>query len=87
MGTAFVSPKVTKGTIFATATENLNGVYVPQGGDVADAFDLTYDESGMIGMTHSRADDRASIQTLIMAGVLFYPEDAAGIIKSTISAE
>lgn len=87
MGTGFISPKVTKGTVFATATENLNGVYVPQGGDVADAFDLTYDESGMIGMTHSRADDRASIQTLIMAGVLFYPEDAAGIIKSTISAE
>lgn len=86
LGNAFISPRVTQGSVFATAMENLNGVFVPQGGDVAGAFDLTYDESGMVGMTHSRADDRASIQTLVMAGVLFYPEDAAGIIKSTITA-
>lgn len=86
LGNAFITPRVTQGSIYATAQENLNGVYVPQGGDVADAFDLTYDESGMIGMTHSRADDRASIQTLIMAGVLFYTEDAAGVIKSEIKA-
>lgn len=86
MGNAFVSPRITQGNVYATITENLNGVYVPQGGDVAESFDLTYDESGMIGMTHSRADDRASIQTLIMAGVLFYPEDASGVIKSQINA-
>lgn len=87
MGTAFISPKVTKGTIFATATENLNGAYVPQGGDVAEAFDLTYDESGMVGMTHSRIDERASIQTTMVSGVVFYPEDASGVIKSQINAE
>lgn len=86
LGNAFITPRVAQGSIYATAQENLNGVYVPQGGDVADAFDLTYDESGMAGMTHSRADDRASIQTLIMAGVLFYTEDAAGVIKSDIKA-
>jgi hypothetical protein len=86
LGTAFISPRVTKGTVYATAQENLNGVYAPQGGDVANAFSLTYDESGMIGMTHSRADDRFSIQTLVTAGVLFYTEDAAGVIKSTINA-
>ena len=40
----------------------------------------------MVGMTHSRADDRASIQTLIMTGVVFYPEDATGIVKSAINA-
>lgn len=86
MGNAIITPRVAKGSVYATVTENLNGVYVPQGGDVADAFDLTYDDSGMVGMTHSRADDRASINTLIMSGVLFYTEDAAGIVKSTIAA-
>ena len=85
MGNAIITPRVTKGNVFATVSENLNAAYIPQGGDVADAFDLTYDESGMVGMTHSRADDRASINTLIMAGVLFYTEDAAGVIKSTIT--
>lgn len=84
LGNAFVTPRVTQGDVFATVSENLNGVYVPQGGDVADAFDLTYDETGIVGMTHSRVDDRASIQTLIMLGVLFYPEDASGVIKAHI---
>lgn len=86
MGNAFITPRVTKGNVFATVQENLNGAYIPQGGDVAETFDMTYDESGMVGMTHSRADDRASINTLIMSGVLFYAEDAAGVVKSTIAA-
>lgn len=85
LGNAFISPRITKGEVYATAQENLNGAYADQSGDVADSFSLTYDESGMIGMTHSRADDRASIQTLVMTGIVFYTEDAAGVIKSTIT--
>lgn len=84
LGNAFISPQITKGKVYATVQENLNGVYVPQGGDVADAFDMTYDETGIVGMTHSRVDDRASIQTLISMGVLFFPEDASGVIVSKI---
>ena len=64
--------------------ENLNGVYVPQGGDVANAFSMSFDETGLVGMTHSRVDERASVQTLLALGVLFYPEDASGVIKSKI---
>lgn len=86
LGTAFISASVTKGSVYATVSENLNGAYADQSGDVSDSFDLTMDESGMVGMTHSRADDRASIQTLIMTGVVFYPEDATGIVKSAINA-
>lgn len=87
LGTAFISAAVTEGNVYATVSENLNGAYADQSGDVSDSFDLTMDESGMVGMTHSRADDRASIQTLIMTGVVFYPEDATGIVKSAINAE
>jgi len=86
LGTAIITPKVAKGAVYCTAEENLNGAYVPQGGDVADAFGLHYDETGLVGVTHSRADDRASIQTLIMLGVVLYPEDASGIFKATIGA-
>lgn len=85
MGNAIITPRVTKGNVFATVSENLNGVYVPQGGDVADTFGMTYDESGLVGMKHSLADDRLSVQTLVMTGVLFYTEDAAGVVKSEIS--
>lgn len=86
LGNAFISPQIPKGDVYATVTENLNGVYVPQGGDVSDAFSMTFDETGLVGMTHSRVDERASIQTLISMGVLFYPEDASGVIKSHIGA-
>ena len=84
MGNAFITPGVTQGNVFATATQNLNGAYVPASGDVADTFGLTFDESGLVGMTHALAADRASIQTLIMSGVVFYPEDASGVFKSKI---
>lgn len=87
MGNAFITPQVTQGTVYATVTENLNGVYIPANGDLSDTFGLTFDESGLVGMTHTLAADRASIQTLILTGVLFYPEDASGIFKSAIAGE
>ena len=37
-------------------------------------------------MTHSLATDRASLETLIMSGVLFYAEDESGVFVSAISA-
>lgn len=85
MGNAFVSAMVEKGKVFATAGENLHCAYVPASGDVAGAFGLTYDESGLVGMTHTVAADRASIQTLALSGVIFYPEDESGVFKSAIN--
>lgn len=84
LGTAFITPQIDQGDIYVTATENLNAVYVPQGGDSAAAFSLTFDETGIIGMTHSRVDERGSIQSLLVSGIVFYPEDASGVIKSHI---
>lgn len=84
LGSAFLTGKIPQGDVYCTATENLNGVYVPQGGDVADAFDLTFDETGIVGMTHSRLDERGAIQSLLVSGIIFYPEDASGVIKAHI---
>lgn len=86
MGSAVITAKIPQGYVYATAAENLNGAYVPQTGDVSDAFELTYDETGLVGMTHGRELGRASIQTLILTGVVFYPEDQGGIFKAQISA-
>lgn len=53
LGKAFVHPDLTKGTVIGTVVENLNGAYVPaNGGDLAEAFALTSDDSGFVGMTH-----------------------------------
>jgi hypothetical protein len=85
LGNMFVTSQVPAGTIYATATENLNCAYVAQGGDVANALGLTYDESGVVGMKHSLIDSRASVMTLVVTGVLFYAESAEGIVTSAIT--
>lgn len=86
LGTTFVTPSLEKGKVIATAKENLNGVYVPANtGDVATAFNLTADSTGFVGMVHSVGTDTASVNTLAMAGVVFYPEFIDGVIVGTIT--
>lgn len=85
LGTVIVSPKVTANKVFATAIENINGVYVPANGDVAESFDLTFDESNLVGITHGKDLSTAGIETLIVMGILFYLEDESGIFVSNIT--
>lgn len=85
LGMVILDPSVTVKTVEATMKENLNGVYVPAGGDVGAAFGLTADSTGMVGMKHYLADDKACVDTLIMSGVLFYAEDASGIYKASLA--
>lgn len=86
IGNAIISPQLTAGTVIATASENLNGVYVPtSGGDVAATFGLTSDESGMVGMTHQVDGDKATLNTLLFSGVKFFPEVLDKVVKVSIT--
>ena len=86
LGTVIVSPRVTKGKVISTAKENLHGAYIPaNSGDVAQAFGLTSDSTGLIGMNHSADNTNATINTLAMSGVVFYPERLDGVIVGTIT--
>ena len=87
LGTAIVSPQVAAKAPIATAQENLNGAYAPVSGDVGQTFGLTTDATGMIGMTHQMKSDNATIDTLILSNVIFYPEYADGVFKGTIQGE
>ena len=85
IGGAFVHPGLKAGQVAGTVRENLNGAYVPAtGGDLADSFDLTSDESGLVGMTHQIKTDNASINTLLFCSVLFFPELLDGVIIGKI---
>lgn len=87
LGTVIVSPRVTKGKTISTAKENLHGAFIPaNSGDVAKSFGLTSDKTGLIGMKHSADDTNATINTLAMSGVMFYPELLDGVIVGTIGA-
>lgn len=86
LGTTFTSSKVTKGTVFGTAAQNLNIAYVPAtGGDLSSTFNLTGDATGMIGMTHAIKTDNATIDTLVMGGWKIFPEISDAIFKGTIT--
>lgn len=85
LGTAVISPKVTAKKSIATAKENLRGAYVPMSGDVAQTFSLTADETGLIGMVHAMVTENATVDTLMMSCVKFFPEFADGVFIGTIA--
>ena len=87
LGTAILSSKVTQGTFIATAKENIVMYYLTVNGDIADAFSLTSDELGYIGIKSGyQNEERAQIESLVMSGIQFFVEYAAGVIKGTITA-
>lgn len=84
LGTVILDAAVAAGNVYATAKENVRGAFVPAGGDVATAFGLTYDETGLVGMTHYITGENASLETLVLEGVALYTEDASGVFKAAI---
>ena len=85
LGTVVIVPSFEAGIVIATAKENLHGAYIPaNSGDVARTFGLTSDTTGLIGMTHQPITSNATIDTLVMSGVIFYPERVDGIVKVAI---
>ena len=81
-----ISPRVTKGKTISPAKENLHGAFIPaNSGDVARTFGLTSDSTGLIGMTHQPITGNATVDTLIMSGVVFYPEMLDKVIVGTIN--
>ena len=78
---------VTAGTFVATAKQNLVMYYLTMNGDIAAAFDLTADELGYIGIKSGyQNEERAQLESLVMDGIQFFVEYAAGVVKGTISA-
>lgn len=84
LGTAIISPQVTAKNPIATAKENMRGAYVPMSGDVAQTFALMADSTGLVGMTHSINSTNASVDTLLMSCVKFFPEFQDGVFIGTI---
>ena len=84
LGTAIISPQVTAKNPIAAAKENMRGAYVPMSGDVAQTFSLMADSTGLVGMTHSINSRNASVDTLLMSCVKFFPEFEDGVFIGTI---
>ena len=86
LGTVIMSSRITQGTFLATAKENIIMYYLTMNGDVAQAFNLTADELGYIGINSGyQNNERAQIESLVMCGIQFLVEYAAGVVKGTIT--
>lgn len=74
LGTVIFAPNITANSVISTAKENLRGAYVPANGAVGQEFDLTADESGLVGITHSRNLERGAIESMLATGVKFFAD-------------
>lgn len=87
LGTAILSGGITQGTYLATAKENVICFYITMTGDLADGFDLTADETGLIGISSGHKNiERAQLESLVMSGVNLGVEYAGGVVKGTITS-
>lgn len=86
LGTVIMTSRVTAGTFIATAKQNLIMYYLTMNGDIAQAFNLTADGTGYVGIKSGyQNEERAQIESLVMSGVQFLVEYAAGVVKGTIT--
>ena len=86
LGTVVISSQITQGTFVATAKQNFEMPYVPMTGDLADAFDLTTDETGFIGISSGNpTKERAQLETLIISAFKIMVEYAAGVVKGVFN--
>ena len=86
LGTVIMNSGIEKGTFFATAKENIVGYYVPANeSDLAKAFDFISDETGLIAI-HEYADyERLTADDTLLSGIKIFADNAAGVIKGTIT--
>ena len=86
MGTVIMNSRVAEGTVISTAKDNIILYYLTMNGDVANAFDLTADETGYVGIKSGYAnEERAQIESLVMSGIQFLVEYADGVVIGEIS--
>ena len=86
MGTVIMNSQIPVGHVISTAKENIIMYYLTMNGEVAQAFNLTADESGYIGVHNSQTDNRAQIELLAMSGIQFLVEYADGVVLGKIDS-
>lgn len=80
----FTTTQVAQGTVYATASENLVVAYIPANSELGNSFALTSDETGYIGMKHFVENESMTHQTLLVSGVLMFPERLDGVVKVSL---
>lgn len=86
MGTVILASDVPKGKIYATAAENIVCYYIPvSSADLGEVFNLTSDETGLIGIHTSAVYNNFTAETVSASGVGLFAEMLDGIVVGTIT--
>jgi hypothetical protein len=86
VNTVIMSANVKQGTIDLTASQNINYAYAAINGALSSAFDLTTDETGLIGVAHNPVNESLSYQTVIFRAGKLYAERLDGVVVSSIQS-
>lgn len=86
VNTVILSGNVKKGTIDLTASQNINYAYAAINGALSSAFDLTTDETGLIGVAHNPVNESLSYQTVIFRAGQLFAERLDGVVVSSIQS-
>lgn len=84
--TVFLNNTIPQGEVHATAADNLQVAYISANSDLFDEFDMFTDEFGYIGVAHGKTLEILSVQTVLVSGVLIFPERLDGMVKIDIEA-
>ena len=86
MGTVILASDVPKGKVYSTAAENIVCYYINvSGSDMAQAFNLTSDETGLIGIHTGAIYNNLSAETVAASGVGLFAEKLDGVVVGTIT--
>lgn len=85
LGKVFFNASVPKGTVYATAQDNIVLYYIPvNGADLDEVFSFTTDETGLIGI-HEEPDYKTmTAEDTVASGFTLFAERIDGIVVGTI---
>lgn len=86
MGTVILNSRVPANEVHSTAKENIIMYYVPVTADAMRAFNMSVDQTGLVGIASGYpTNERMQVETLVATGIQFLVEYADGVVKGTIS--
>jgi hypothetical protein len=83
--TIILSSEVPQGTIAATVADNINYYYAPIA-SVGSLFNMTSDETGLIGVTHDAVNNNLTYETVVTMANVLTTERLDGIVLSSIES-
>lgn len=87
LGTVFINSSVPKGTIYATAKENIVLYYIPvNGADIGEAFNFTADNTGYIGIHEESDYTNMTASDTVVNGMTLFAERIDGVVVATFGA-